>query len=582
MGVQELVDAFRGDPDGPDEEEMLAQLVAGGFVIPSDTAVATGVLQINPLDSVSGAVRDHYFFGDGTFVYAPADGVSAHDGISTLVLIGGYRYHRLGAIAVKAVEAVGIDAEPTPSAYGQAWIDLTGVVGDSNQIIVHTSRGWAAQDADYGPPIYVKTGTDGYLAKSFVHWAGDDGWLQGVGAGSYAAATIPLTALIGFGLGPVRVSDQTTFAPPGSRISGGTPTMPLGGTAANINDNSSATTGTTSALGDKTGASLADRIAARISYASAQDIIAADLLDVRLSTGTATLQLYTSIDNGSNWLTYGSSFACTSTAQMLRRAVEVAGVTDIALVLESKNYSTATLSLKWFNGHDDTFTLAKGNRFIVAANAFGILAGREGQVCSADEADVASFYAPVGGSRVFDISLGTDVQWRAASSTWESAAGVWIGSSPVKFTAASGGGDTGSSGYTYSASTPPTTSSRRLFDGEPITYRARKAGTKTLRLTYAADFQTSVGVSSTSWGLCFGIFRDSETNAIAWGRLPDYNSNTQNVAARTTIICTVDVPDTNEHTYTMALIGSESSGTAANGTLVASVARREFYCEERG
>lgn len=575
MGVQELIDAFRDDPGGPIEDDVLAQLVAGGFVIPSDTAVTTGVLQINPRDSVTGAIRDHYFFGDGTFVYAPTDGISAHDGISTLVLIGGYRYHRLGDIRVKAVEAVGIEAEPTPSEYGQAWIDLTGVVGDANQIIIHTSRGWVAQDADYGPPIYVKTGTDGYLAKSFVHWAGDDGWVAGVGAGAYAASTIPLSALIGFGLGPVRVSDQTTFAPPGSRISGGTPTMPLGGTAANINDNSSATTGTTSALGDLTGASLAGRIAARISYATAQDIIAIDALAVKLSTGTATLQVYTSIDNGSNWVAYGSSFACTATEQILRRAAEVSGVTDIALVVEAKNYSTATLSLKWLNAHDDTFTLAKGNRFIVAANAFGILAGKEGQVCSADEADVATFYDPAQGNSVFDIALGYPIEWNGTA--WVSALGAFIGYKQTGLSSPGSLTDTGTGSEAYSATTGPTSSVRRIEFDQTLTYAAKNASSRLIfRFTGSLTAADGAGVVSGSGNsIIVFILRDAESASIAWQKWRSSISTFDGAVCFELDLA--QAGDTNSHDYKLAFTVQPN---VSNRVLVTAMSRCKFSVTE--
>lgn len=208
--VQALIDAFRSDPDGPNPAAMLPELVDGGFVIPDDATVTTGVMQIDPVDSVSGAVRQFYIFGDGVFKYDATDETTAHDGISCLVLIGGRRYKLLGDIRVKAVEAVGIDAEPTPSAYGQAWVDLTGVVGDSNQIIIWTSRGWVAQDPDYGPPIYVKTATTDYPAKSYVHWDETDGWVSGFGPSQYQADTIPLSADIWDG----RVQNQTTNTQP--------------------------------------------------------------------------------------------------------------------------------------------------------------------------------------------------------------------------------------------------------------------------------------------------------------------------------------------------------------------------------
>jgi hypothetical protein len=223
MSVAELLAAIptKVSGDNPDTDLLRAELVDGGFVIPDDTAVTGDVLQIDPRDTALGAVRGFYLYGDGVFKFDPDDETTAHDGISTLVLIGGKRYKLLGDIRVKAVEAVGITVEPTPTAYGQAWIDLTGVVGDANDIIVHTSRGWVEVAPDFGPPIYVKGATAGYPAKSYVHWDADDGWVAGVGAGSYQDGTINADALIGGGGTQHHiVENQTTNDPPGTVTDG--------------------------------------------------------------------------------------------------------------------------------------------------------------------------------------------------------------------------------------------------------------------------------------------------------------------------------------------------------------------------
>lgn len=215
MGVAELIAAFRDNEEGPDFEEVLAELVASiTSVIPGNTAVVGGILQVDPHDSESGAIRQGYIYGDGTFIYDSTDTTTEHDGITCLVLIGGYRYFVIGNIKVKAVEQVGIDEEPelTDSDYGKSYIDLTGVVGAANSIIVWTSRGWIEIDPDYGPPIFVKSATDGYPANSYVHWQGGDGWVTGLGTGLAAPASVPLSALLWDG----RVVNQTTAEPPAS------------------------------------------------------------------------------------------------------------------------------------------------------------------------------------------------------------------------------------------------------------------------------------------------------------------------------------------------------------------------------
>lgn len=212
MGVAELTAAFDAE-GGTDPDELREELVKSIISpIPSDTSVIGGVLQVDPVDSETGAIRQGYAYADGIFLLDATDTETAHDGITCIVLIGGYRYKVQGEIRIKAVEQVGIDEEPelTDSDYRKSYIDLTGVIGDANSIQTWTSRGWRQTDPDYGPPIYVKAATEGYPAKSYVHWDEGDGWVRGVGQGSILDETVPLSALIWDG----RVENQTTDEPP--------------------------------------------------------------------------------------------------------------------------------------------------------------------------------------------------------------------------------------------------------------------------------------------------------------------------------------------------------------------------------
>lgn len=508
MGVAELVDAFDTDPDGPDEAMLRAELVDGGFVIPSDTSVATGVLQVDPVDAVTGAIRKFYLFGDGVFAYDAADNSTAHDGVTCLVLIGGYRYKVLGDIRVKAVEAVGIDAEPTPSEYGQAWIDLTGVVGSSNQIIIHTSRGWVAIDPDYGPPIYVKTATDGYPAKSYVHWDDDDGWVSGVGSVAVLDASVPLSALAAWGLGPVRVSNQTTYAPPGSRQTGATPTMPIGGAQNNINDNSDSTFATTNAIGNKSGATVADRIVARLALASATDLIA---IEVRSIDGTTTstsnaMGLYYSTDNGSTWTQAGAGFTLATTAQNVMRTGSFPGVTDIAVVTEAKNWSSNTHSLYGLNAFSAEIVASVGSAFIIAATAIGVLAGNEGKVAICEAENTLTIYTPQTGNVVFDINLNLPLRYNG--SAWESAGGSLVGFNIIVTNDTLNSSGASGLAYTYSDGSPPSKSNGYRQDDAGITATPKKANaTQRFRYQFRA---TETGARVVA------LVRGNESTAIFW------------------------------------------------------------------
>jgi len=553
MGVQELIDAFRDNPVGPDDELTLAELIGGlvGF-IPDGTSVVGSVLQIDPVDAVAGSVRQAYVYGDGVFKYDAADGSTAHDGITTLVLIGGKRYKLLGDIRVKAVEAVGFSVEPTPSAYGQAWIDITGIVGAANSIIVHTSRGWVEVDPDYGPPIFVKATYGDYPANSYVHWEGGGGWVSGIGSGAYQDDTIPLSAIQGCAASlMVRVVNQTTYAPPGSRKTGATPTMPLGGTASNINDNDDTTTGVTSALGDLSGATVASRIIGRLALAAATDLISIEargVLGSAVSTANA-MGLYYSTDNGANWTQAGSGFTLSATAQNIQRNGSFAGVTDIALVTEAKNWSTATNTLAGLNAYDATVTGSVGDNYIIASPAIGIFAGHEGKVARCQVADTYTIYTPLGGDVVHDINLGYKVEWNEAAGAWQSSTG-----SIFKFkkqrTASTGSAtavaSSPSSGYTFSDTTAPKTSHDRLEDAGAGTF-SHRALSATNELVI--DYQVKL-VAPDAGLIAFGLLVDSLTDAVDWVGV--WN-NTAGNAQMHNLRLTYAPGDTALHTYKIAV-----------------------------
>ena len=522
MGVQELIDAFRDDPAGPDEEEMLAELITGlvGFIA-DDASVVAGILQVDPVDAVAGSVRPAYVYGDGTFKYDSADTTTAHDGITTLVLIGGKRYKLLGDIKVKAVEAVGFSVEPTPSAYGQAWIDITGIVGDANDIIVHTSRGWVEVDPDYGPPIFVKTAYGDYPAASYVHWEGDDGWVAGVGAGAYQDNTIPLSSIIALGLGPVRVSNQTTYAPPGSRQTGATPAMALGGTAANINDDDDDTTAATSALGDLSSAAFADRIVARLTLAATTDLICIEVRGVLGSAASGASAMGLWYKSGGVWSQAGSGFTLSTSAQNIQRTGTFDDVTDVALVTEAKNWSTETHTLAGLNAYDATVTGSVADAYIIASGAFGTWAGHEGKVAICEVADSYTIYTPAAGNKVYDIALGIDVRWDGTA--WNPASGALIDSVFVKTLGNSS--VTGPAGNdavpNYSNSTAPTAANRHCRDDVGLTIDV-PAGATRIEFEYKAllAFDGNGTQSAGGDGFKSMLLRDSgsglETDAVDW------------------------------------------------------------------
>ena len=224
MGVQELIAALPSIASGdePNPDTLRTELVTGvvGF-IPSAASVVSGVLQADPFDAELGGVRQAYVYGTdgGVFVFDENDTTTAHDGIYAIVLIGGRVYKRLGQPIIGAVISRTAETPPDPDdavpenrpQFGDAYLFLTGAWAAEgiavNSIAVWSTLGggsWQEVTPRFGPPLYIQD-EDGY-----VRWAGDDGWLDGVGSRAYPDDTIPLSAHIWDG----RVQNQTTNVQP--------------------------------------------------------------------------------------------------------------------------------------------------------------------------------------------------------------------------------------------------------------------------------------------------------------------------------------------------------------------------------
>lgn len=220
MGVADIIEALPSAASGnnPDGDKLRKELIDGiPGIIPDDAAVIGGTLQINPLDSELGALRSVYVYFGALFSYDPLDATTAHDGITCLVLIGGYRYKLAGDMRVPALKSASVTVPPDPAdplpenrpVYGDAYLNLGGNWPHAvNSIEVWTSRGggsWVEVKPDYGPPLWVRDG------RYYIHWEGD-GWVDGVGNRSLGPGTVPFTALSWDG----RVENQTTTGPPAS------------------------------------------------------------------------------------------------------------------------------------------------------------------------------------------------------------------------------------------------------------------------------------------------------------------------------------------------------------------------------
>lgn len=597
------VAAMAADPSKTLDSDKLRTWLAKYPVthIPASTSIISSVLQIDPVDPDLGGVRLAYTYGSdgGFFAYDADDSTTAQDPIYCLVLIGGKRYKRSGQPKIASVKSRTTTTVPASPDLGDAYLYISGgwgaEGGSANQIGVYSSLGggsWQWVDAAFGPPLYVED------EDSYVHWDGS-AWADGPNARSGAADSVKLSEIQGCAASlTIRVENQTTYAPPGSRKTGATPAVPLGGTAVNINDNSDATTSVTSALGDLTGASVASRIIAKLSLAAATDLIAIEARGVlgSAASSASAMGLYYSTDNGATWTQAGSGFTLSTTAQNVVRTGSFAGVTDVALVTEAKNWSTDTNTLAQLNAYDGTVTASVGDAWIVAAGGFGVLSGWDGSVARCEISNTLTRYVPADGDEVYDKASTGRFRWVAALSAWVTSQGVVA----KKYVKTDGTGsntlrDSGSvSGYDYS-DTSWFAGSWTLYlgrtDDATITHSAQSPD-NILEFHYEARCQGwqdganyGTGAVAGDRPAAIGVWRDDETAPIAWTRANDAidGAGTFEDPRLLAVTFALAAGDTNEHIYTVRIISGFKNDAAGDlSRFPSSISKRLFSLTEFG
>lgn len=134
------------------------------------------------------------------------------------------------------------------------------------------------------------------------------------------------------------------------RVSGGTPTMPLGGTAADINDDDDGTTTFIGGLGNLSGASVAARIIAQIDFGSDKNIKEIQARGYYDNGGGAHsgCGFYHSTD-GTNWTQMGSDFSINQTSTHYSVTGDVTA-RYVAVTISAINWSTFGANLAGLNG----------------------------------------------------------------------------------------------------------------------------------------------------------------------------------------------------------------------------------------
>ncbi len=220
-------------------------------------------------------------------------------------------------------------------------------------------------------------------------------------------------------------------------------------------------------------------------------------------------------------------------------------------------------------------TPAEGTKWIVAANATGAWVAWDGDVAEADGVGGFRRLSAYDGATVADRSLKTLRSFNGNTGEWVSSGGAWIaqksyfeaGDSP-------GASNAGSGHYGYSTTVPPSTHQRRIQ--AVLSHQARSAGA-TLRVTFSASLQrqNGGGGAGTSPDMAVALYRDSETNAIAWALIaPGLGSLTYDTDW-CNVTFYITAPDAAAHTYTIAI-----TSAGFNNTEVRALASRRLMTIE--
>ncbi len=207
----------------------------------------------------------------------------------------------------------------------------------------------------------------------------------------------------------------------------------------------------------------------------------------------------------------------------------------------------------------------QGVNYIIGDNPTGAWLGQSGKIAvreTSGTSAVYTIYTPQEGWTAYDKDLNITVIYN--DGVWGSASGAFIDFTSIFTVSGSDTEDVGS-GYTFSATTAPTTSASALIDDVTLSYAARRAGAKLL-----IEYHGHVNKRSAE-EVVAALFVDSETNAIEWNAFGG-NADDVHVGFRALITAV----NTNSRAYQMRFIRSSSENTA----LPSGVDRRLFTITE--
>lgn len=549
--LHEITDAVPPTGGGPIDKSGLRSTIIGrtAYIVTSPEEVPDLV----GLDPETGAAILVIICRGRVFDYDPFDEESEQDDVTCLVTEDGRRYKLATAADVVCFSVIDLqDAPPEEPSYGEAWLILPAPTGawvdHDNDVGLWTSRGWAFITFGVGRLLYIKS------KDMYIHRAEDGSWALGVGRFVVAANSIPLSSIVN---ADRIVENQTQRTPPGLRVSGAAPTAPLGGVAANLNDNDSASVTITNALGTTTGQTVAQRIAAKLDFGTVKNINAVELVGLSQDSGasTATGGLYYSTDNAT-WTLLGlANIGSTVTPALKLWSGPTVSARYVAYAVPQDAFAAKVQKIEGLNAYDADAapSAATGAAFIIGPNAFGPWLGQSGKYAVCEDGATFTIYPPSVGWRAYDKALGADFRFNGAA--WVSAAGAVVDYDSILTTAAASSVPAGNAGltYTYDSVVAPQ-DQRHVKDPVTVTIAAPNDKAK-IEIEYDA-FYAAASLSARS---TLAIYRDSETTALAWWPITEVSTG---FMIRRKFI--IDAVDALPHTYQVRHIRGSASDDHGN------------------
>jgi len=188
--------------------------IVGELVPVIPAAVNPPTYDPRELGTSGGAVWQAVIWHEKTWYRDPLDSTTAHDGISTIVLLDAGRYKTNAIDMPSAVLDRSLTTPPASPSYGDAYLVPAGATGawatHPNEIAIWTARGWAFQFPSEGDLLYIAD-EDGY-----IHYDGAS-WVNGIGVYAFSPGIIQPTHLL---IRAWNVENQTLNAPPATGPAG--------------------------------------------------------------------------------------------------------------------------------------------------------------------------------------------------------------------------------------------------------------------------------------------------------------------------------------------------------------------------